>query len=241
MRRLRKLFSTQPWPYLSIMKLTWGKLILISFLAFLSQLSLGFILVYLKSNNIAISSFQILGLNIVHNVISVLLIILVYQWKPFKTDFLQLKHFNYKNIKQGLYWGLIILFFNLLLGLILIFIYSKLGITAAPQNAAAIIEATAKSNAFIVFLSVVVAAPIAEELIFRGIVFRTFAKQLSIVMALILSGLVFSLIHMDWFFVIQIWAMGFLLGLSYHKTGSIVTPIVAHMVVNGLYFLVWIT
>ena len=75
---------------------------------------------------------------------------------------------------------------------------------------------------------------IGEELLFRGVVQRLFYRWLNnIHIAVILSAVLFSAMHMQFFGFIPRMAMGVALGYMFAFTGSIWVPIFAHFVNNA--------
>lgn len=87
------------------------------------------------------------------------------------------------------------------------------------------------------FLTVVIAAPILEELIFRGIILDGFLKRYSPVKAILLSSLLFGLIHINPSQVVFASLMGLMLGWIYWKTGSLLLSVFIHFVNNGLAYM----
>lgn len=85
------------------------------------------------------------------------------------------------------------------------------------------------------WLVLVVAAPIAEELLFRGFVFRGFVHtQRDAVPGILLISLVWSSLHLqyDWYVMATIFVFGMLLGLVRWSTGSTTLTIILHMLSN---------
>lgn len=82
-----------------------------------------------------------------------------------------------------------------------------------------------------------VLAPVAEELLFRGLLFATLATKLGAWPAAIASGAFFGAIHLgngqDAFIPVLI-ALGVILALAYHYSGTLYVPIAAHAVNNAL-------
>ena len=64
---------------------------------------------------------------------------------------------------------------------------------------------------------VAVWSPLAEELVFRAMVFRTLRKGFSFVPAAILSGVAFGVYHMNWVQGVYATALGVLLAYTYEK------------------------
>ena len=81
-------------------------------------------------------------------------------------------------------------------------------------------------------LSVSVLAPIAEEYLFRGIVFNGLAQHMPVVAAAIVSGVVFGAAHLDPWSIVPLATIGVGLALLYRRTGSLWPNIVAHSTVN---------
>ena len=76
---------------------------------------------------------------------------------------------------------------------------------------------------------------LAEEIIFRGYLYKKLFGGLSIV-GLVLSSLIFGLMHgpTDWLSCFIYSSSGLILGYSYYKTGYLVYPMVIHLLNNGL-------
>jgi uncharacterized protein len=85
-------------------------------------------------------------------------------------------------------------------------------------------------------LLIAIAAPISEEICFRGMVFGGLRARLPRVAAALISGLIFGGLHViTGLSVIPVLtAFGFILCLLYEKTGSIVPAIVLHMLNNSV-------
>jgi membrane protease YdiL (CAAX protease family) len=74
-----------------------------------------------------------------------------------------------------------------------------------------------------------------EELFFRGILMRFIKKRSrSITFPIIISALMFALVHFSVYGFVPILLSGILLGLIYYLTGSILCSMLFHMLNNGL-------
>ena len=93
---------------------------------------------------------------------------------------------------------------------------------------------------FVLGLSVIVAAPLAEELFFRGLVFRAIQARWGLVAGMIISGLLFALVHFEISVVIPFWGIGMVFAFAYYRSGSLWTPVIAHAIFNGVSFAVTI-
>jgi membrane protease YdiL (CAAX protease family) len=79
-----------------------------------------------------------------------------------------------------------------------------------------------------------IAAPIGEEVFFRGLLYNSLKHRLNVTAAIVLSGLVFALIHLGPLAVIGIFPMGMALAYVYEKTRSLWVTICMHATNNGL-------
>lgn len=91
------------------------------------------------------------------------------------------------------------------------------------------------------FLAVVVAAPLAEEIIFRGLVHRLAARLWGPWPAAVISSLVFGVVHFEPWYLLGLVGIGFVLAVVYEATGSVLACWVTHMVHNGvsLAMMIW--
>jgi CAAX protease family protein len=85
-------------------------------------------------------------------------------------------------------------------------------------------------------LLIVIAAPISEEVCFRGMLFGGLRERLPRLAAALICGLLFGGLHAltGISAVPPLIAFGFILALLYEKTGSIVPGIVLHMLNNSV-------
>src|SRR3954471_14850646 len=83
-------------------------------------------------------------------------------------------------------------------------------------------------------LLIVIAAPISEEVCFRGMLFGGLRRSLPRIPAALLAGLIFGGLHVTGGVTVvpPLIAFGFILSLLYEKTGSIVPGIMLHMLNN---------
>lgn len=88
-------------------------------------------------------------------------------------------------------------------------------------------------------LLIVIAAPIAEETCFRGMLFGGLREKLPRIAAALVCGLVFGALHAltGVTAVPPLIVFGFLLALLYEKTGSIIPGILLHMLNNSIALL----
>lgn len=87
-------------------------------------------------------------------------------------------------------------------------------------------------------LAVTVAAPLAEELFFRGLVYRALSETWSPFLALFVSGLLFGAFHLNLSVLIPFTILGMLLAWGFRASGSIWVPIITHFTINSVSFTV---
>ncbi|HXH22666.1 MAG TPA: CPBP family intramembrane glutamic endopeptidase [Dehalococcoidia bacterium] len=84
--------------------------------------------------------------------------------------------------------------------------------------------------------SVMVGAPLFEELFFRGFVFPALAKSFGFIPGALGSGLLFGLSHMDVGFIVPFAAIGMWFAYLYRRTDSLYTTILCHFLFNFVAF-----
>ncbi len=85
------------------------------------------------------------------------------------------------------------------------------------------------------WLAIIVAAPVGEELLFRGFMFRGIVHEpRDALPGILVIALIWSMLHVqyDWFGTAQIFLIGVLFGLVRWRTGSTTLVILLHMLLN---------
>ena len=94
------------------------------------------------------------------------------------------------------------------------------------------LEEFGQMNGVFGFLSIVVAAPILEELIFRGVMLDGLLKRYSPMKSILVSAIMFGIVHLNpWQFVTALF-IGILSGWVYYRTRSLTLSVIIHMAVN---------
>ncbi len=86
----------------------------------------------------------------------------------------------------------------------------------------------------LLFLMGVVLAPVSEEIFYRAMIYPFLRGMVGKSWGFILAGLVFGLAHWDLWRALPLAIGGAILCYLYEKTGSILVPITAHGVWNGI-------
>jgi membrane protease YdiL (CAAX protease family) len=92
----------------------------------------------------------------------------------------------------------------------------------------------AASPVELVFVIIVVAIvpSIVEEMLFRGLIQKTFEQLMSPVVSAILAGTIFGLFHMNPFELVPLIGLGVFFGLLRYRSQSLVVPIISHFLNN---------
>lgn len=91
---------------------------------------------------------------------------------------------------------------------------------------------------WITLISVSVFAPFFEEWLCRGIILRGLLKKVKPAWAIVISALIFGLIHGNLWQAIPAFIIGVILGYVYYKTGSLKLTMLMHCVNNTLSVIV---
>lgn len=84
---------------------------------------------------------------------------------------------------------------------------------------------------------VVLAAPISEEVFFRGYVFRFLSNRAGFLAGLLISSSLFALVHLNFSGLPIYLTVGAVFALIYTKSSSLLAPITAHVAYNGILLL----
>lgn len=89
------------------------------------------------------------------------------------------------------------------------------------------------SKLFFVSFVIAVIPGIGEELFFRAMLLGNFLKaKRNVWLSVLLTGLLFSLIHFTFKNVLAIWVLGSFLGFLYYVSGSVWLPVIIHFLNN---------
>jgi len=93
------------------------------------------------------------------------------------------------------------------------------------------------AEVFLAGIAVVIVAPIAEELFFRGFLYQAFRRWRGVPQGTLLSAFVFALAHVSPIIMPSIFALGVILAYLFERRGSLAANISAHMVYNLIGFI----
>ena len=87
----------------------------------------------------------------------------------------------------------------------------------------------------LLWIAIVIVAPVAEEIMFRGFLFRGWVRsERSAIPGILIISLVFAAIHIqyDWFGILQVFFIGLLFAIVRWRSGSTLLTILLHVLAN---------
>jgi membrane protease YdiL (CAAX protease family) len=96
------------------------------------------------------------------------------------------------------------------------------------------------TNGFATVVSTCILAPLLEEMLFRGIILRSFLNQYSRTRALLYSSLLFGLAHLNVYQLVIGFTLGMIAGWLYERTRSLWPSILLHASYNSLVTWLWL-
>lgn len=115
------------------------------------------------------------------------------------------------------------------------FIGPHLGIDGPDKSMVAMGQST--QYPILLYLGVAIGAPLVEEFIFRGAVWRGWcASRLALPGTLLLTSAFWAILHLQYppVIIAYIFCLGLVLGLAREKTGNLWVPVWMHALNNGL-------
>jgi len=100
------------------------------------------------------------------------------------------------------------------------------------------VEAQSPGALLFVFCAVALTPALFEEFLFRGYFHRTLQRKLSAPRSYLVSGIVFALIHQNYFGLVALVLAGVWLGFVYEQFGSLSCSAIAHFFYNSTLILI---
>lgn len=119
------------------------------------------------------------------------------------------------------------------LGLVSLFSLFPWFNAAESQNVGITFLATGWDRA-LAFIKLVIIAPIAEELVFRGWLYGKLRAKVNMPIAILLVSLLFALVHGQWNVGVNVFAMSIVLCGLREITGTVYSGIIMHMIKNAI-------
>ena len=107
-----------------------------------------------------------------------------------------------------------------------------------PESIEKIFLEFSKQNGPFSFMAIVIAAPIFEELIFRGVILGGLLKKYSPAKSILFSSALFGLVHLNPWQFVPAMILGIFSGWVYYKTRQLTLSILIHLVNNLMAFVI---
>ena len=108
-------------------------------------------------------------------------------------------------------------------------------VTPPPQEfTAVLLAASSPAERVAAVLAAVILAPMGEETLFRGVLYRALAGRLGAGAGIIMSALIFGAMHLDLYRLLPLAVGGAGLAFMVRRSGSLWPAVVAHATWNGL-------
>ena len=86
------------------------------------------------------------------------------------------------------------------------------------------------------FITLVILAPVAEEVLFRGYLFGRLMRYIPVWLAVLVTSAIFAAEHGQWNVAVDTFILSVVMCAVRLHTGTIWTPIMIHMIKNGIAF-----
>jgi membrane protease YdiL (CAAX protease family) len=133
-------------------------------------------------------------------------------------------------------------------GFIVYFIVSSLLVYTASQLFSGFDIAQAQDVGFtrltqyyeyaLAFVTLIIVAPVAEEVLFRGFLYGKLRTRVPVWVAMLITSALFGLIHGQWNVGLDVFALSMVLCSLREITGSIWSGILLHMIKNSIAFFI---
>lgn len=203
--------------------------------AFAVTIVLGVVLALFVSNEDLLTTIAVVMGEVVLGSILFLWLRLVHRLGPKVLGFARV---NAADVRAGLGVGLagLGLAYFVVAPLVTLIAHAIAGHAVTPPKQIPLQGSPAGVEAVLLGFGVVVLAPIFEEALFRGFLYRSLRKWLNPRKAMLLSAVLFGLVHFSWFAIPAVFVLGLLLARVVERRGNLIPAITAHMLFNLVGF-----
>lgn len=182
---------------------------------------------------IEISKYQIIFGQLLRLVLMYLFVVLINKKRPGKNNI----KINYQGFLPDS-WKMLVIglgvagFGNWLISLLFALIGDLPSVTNTIEQFNNVFQLNEILDFFLMLLGAVLLAPISEEILFRGLVFEKLKSIYTLPWAIILSGIIFGIYHMNILQGVNTFIMGMVLAFVYYYRKNITDAILIHVVNN---------
>lgn len=113
-------------------------------------------------------------------------------------------------------------------------VYTLFGAPEYLQELVEQLQITSIRNGVFIVFTTIIAAPLVEEMLFRGYLQKVLEESWrDITKAILATSLFFALVHLNPYWIVQIYLLGMVLGYLAWRTNSIIPGIILHGLNNG--------
>lgn len=170
------------------------------------------------------SSWSLFIVNVIAAIIFLLIILK-------RKNFFQVFKGKKSTIGNSVLWGFIGFFLALGGQMLAGAIETAIGIDPGSDNTA-ILSDIAKVSPIII-ISIVLFAPLLEEIIFRRVIFGGIYQKSNFWVAAIVSAIIFAAVHNEFEHLLIYMMPALVFSYLYYRTKRILTPMIAHLLMNG--------
>lgn len=172
------------------------------------------------------------SLFIVNTIAAIIFLVLIARNKKFMQVFKGKK----ASVGSIILWGVIGFFLAMGGQMLAASIESMFGVTPGSDNTALLTDIAKTSP--IVIISMVLFAPLLEELVFRRVIFGGIYMKTNFWIATLVSAVVFAAVHNELEHLLIYTMPALVFAYLYYRTKSILTPMIAHGLMNGFVVVV---
>ncbi len=172
------------------------------------------------------------SLFIVNTIAAIIFLVLIARNKKFMQVFKGKK----ASIGSIILWGVLGFFLAMGGQMLAASIESMFGVTPGSDNTALLTDIAKTSP--IVIISMVLFAPLLEELVFRRVIFGGIYMKTNFWIATLVSAVVFAAVHNELEHLLIYTMPALVFAYLYYRTKSILTPMIAHGLMNGFVVVV---
>lgn len=118
------------------------------------------------------------------------------------------------------------------------YVFMQMGLTSNSKIYNEVASSQYSVNFMVGLILYGILSPVAEEIIFRGIIYNRLKRIFPVLLSIVLSALLFGIFHGNMVQGIYATLMGLIIALFYEKYESFYAPLIIHIVANlGVYVL----
>jgi len=152
------------------------------------------------------------------------------------------RHQTWRPLAWGALTGLAVLplalGLNWLSGLLITHLHGE----PVEQQSVLILRDTQGPGELVAFgVAAIILAPLVEEMLFRGVLYRFLKQYLPTAGATLLSATLFALIHVNLMTFLPLVVLGIVLARTYERSGCLLAPVATHAIFNSVNFAMLVT